>query len=344
MSQDSFIKEHLAQYGLNGFNTNHNRPRIGFPEYPCANTLQFSHRNHFLFGYNGLTFNWRKSSSCIYWTDYGRPERAPMAFFAEAVRSFQLIYERHGKFSLAYMGDLNSQFMLEAAARSGCPHEVVVMQIPGYLEIPLPKSAARSCVVEISRIEKFIFDFAEEVRCDSPLVGLRAFFALLSDLPTVFHAKFDTLVNCGFDRQAQKMAGPTQWALVDNERATAIERWLIRHDRPGVGSFFKFSPELMSAFFNDPVFAQWLRKSRAQATSEPCVQVILQRALPNFRCVNDLQTVFLARTASLQIELAKCYDKCGENWLSPLSRLAEKFAFAYEFSDEDIYGAVFSHR
>ena len=65
---DEFIAKHIKEYGLVGTNVTMN-PSKGFFKVPTR-CPSFTWENHFVYGYNGSTFNCRDSSTCMYFTDY----------------------------------------------------------------------------------------------------------------------------------------------------------------------------------------------------------------------------------------------------------------------------------
>ena len=110
---DDFIAENIERYGLTGTNVTPNPPK--YPELEGSGILFFSHENHFVWGYNGVGYNSRRSSSDIYFTDYYYGVRDKVLPLGEAlVNAAGEMHDHFGGFAVVNAGNVQSYAFAEA--------------------------------------------------------------------------------------------------------------------------------------------------------------------------------------------------------------------------------------
>ena len=221
MTKSKFIEDNIKKYGLNGTNFIHN---------PIEHTYDFSYKNqiwtrdnYLKWGYNGECYNLRKSSTCVFWVDYGKIEaEVENNWYEETTKAVSEIYDKFGKFAIQTLNK-SSQYIISAADNLGIPYEKV-------------KAVDNKDLMQ---------NFADTVKCKSPKIILSMTAELLTDLPIIYSSQSNLLLNQNYCEVKSKGVGPVNWNLVDNEKYFSINRWLMKTNRPGIPNFWKWSPELV---------------------------------------------------------------------------------------------------
>lgn len=227
---DRFISAYKPIYGLDGINTQTN-PSRNFPNYSWQNEL-FTRDNWHQFGYNGIPWSWRDSSTCAFYTNYANSIFKHRSLEEEIDNALREISARFGEVAVHQGNDPGDHLLLDGLKRTGIPHQIISWNGQGW-------------------DPEWIREFGDAVRCNDPMQAVRAAVGLKTDLPVIYSGGGIRLTNVD---QYVKDAQP-YWSLEDQEQDYAIHRWLIATGRPGVPNFWKWSPELMGAvideFFTD---------------------------------------------------------------------------------------------
>lgn len=332
-----FIDQHLRSYGLNGSEIRSKAVSapLGYQE--------FTLNNHFQFGYNAQALNKRNSYSCVYWTNYSAPRRPPQTLAREIGSALTTIYELHGPFSLPFTGSLFSYVLIEFTKKMGLPLDVVILSIDNQNEFLAKKCPApfREWVVKKEEFEQFTWDFCEATICNDPLI---AFYALLGRKSSDYHI-YDgghiRLLNTHFDIYNNQTFGPPNWFLVDNEKFTAINRYLLIKNIPGCPNFFRYTAELFSSYFLYPMMRSWLHStlSGQRAHNDPNmrndvhIQINIFRDLgvplpPNEELFYSPLSTHPQLTDNLRQDLRRCFPRADDQSLISLPKLFNKLDLA----------------
>jgi hypothetical protein len=243
---EAFYARNLGQYGINGTN-NGPDPDEGWPSHEMPLGMMLSRDNHFVWGYDRQRFNWRRNYTSVFWTDYGVPRRPVMTLREELALALREIHE-HNNGNLLTLSCTNSPFsaMVRAALEE--------------LGIPFAPWGQRDLSPGMREFEKYMETFFQTTRCVDPRVAYIAWCGEQTERFTIYDGGVIRLFNHGTD-DARNPYSPPRWALVDNERNHAIDRWMIATGRRGITSLMKWSPELMAAYLRHPIIQGLLRSN-----------------------------------------------------------------------------------
>ncbi len=358
---DNFIKLHLEKYGLNGTNTQKNPP-ANFPVWSAKTSeKQLSQITGVKFGYNGQVFNWRESSTCMFWVDYGNESGAlPTTFLSECLKAVDQIANRYSTFSIPFLGSTFSQVLLSIVSETQHNYRIT---IPACLDCPAlnfesefnskinfdRKYTTLVETIEFSEEEfvAFLREMTAEVRCADPIVAFSAFIGARSQFAQVYHSPWPEIRDENFDIVGNKAVGPSNWNVVDNESHFAIARYLLKKNKEGIHNLFYSYPNIFFAILNEAVWKQWIKKamedSDRQSSSENFLNgKFLAEYFPNlYEPTSWISGI--SHLLKFKEELLQHYPKANEAWLTPLYRLIEKRKIHYDFQlnlNESIYGLV----
>jgi hypothetical protein len=325
--------------------------RLPLPE--CRS--EFTLENHFRFGFDGEAFNNRRCGAARYWVEYGRPRRLHQGFARELERALTAIAERAGRFAIAGSAEPAMTVAAALARRLGLDALITLVEIEGdrpmAIDAGLPVERFRASFDEFAA---FAAAFATRAGCGDPWVALAAFRAALSEYPVVDELAELRVVDNGYDARRWKVVGPASLTLVDNERFTAVNRWLIAEGRDGYPSLLRWSPELMAAQLDSTPWRDWLAEAMlarhapgfayTNLAARHRLLAVVMPELPERRVLAlRHEPAFIDRMAALGRRMRRANPGCREQHHLPLHRLATQLEVHYAFSvgdDAAAYGAV----
>ena len=334
---DDFIAENIERYGLTGTNVTPNPPK--YPELKGSGILFFTDRNHFTWGYNGNTYNFRRSSSDIYFTDYFYDVKDKILPFDEAlVNAAGEMHDHFGGFAVVNSGNVQSYAFADACRRARVGFVQLVVTYDGVLPYPVD---GRVQTVTMNITERLMRDVADEV---VPWLRTRN-IGVIQDI-AIARAFTDHVVFPGslhlvnHNSVNGERVGPPNWALQDSEEDSALMRWDYFQDGPTkvMPDISRWSPELMASQLNDPLFKAWLAGTN-DSNSFMAMRSMWSGASPigpQVYAMPDWWPDVMDHIDSLHDK-----GKCNEKWYTPLPRLLEQFSIhmPYEIADES-YGTV----
>lgn len=335
---DRFIAEQIAVYGLNGTNTLKN-PDAGFPRAPVPNEstgiqLDFSFGRHFKFGYNGEVGRFRESSTCMYWTEHGRPRRAIGTILDELSLAAKEAVENYRELALVYTGSVYCQLVLKAFARSKEKLTLVVPRLADGPEIPIegPSEienelrslgfALKAATFTWNEFEAFLDRSAAEVRGTDPNILFSVFIANGRQELFIFENHLPRVVDLNFDLVQGKSVGPVNWCLEELESDMDAARSLEVLGRSGVVDFFRSTPEILPAYVNYALSGGQVSSLTSAGMPEP----------------------FREKFFGIQERLIAKSPKAREAWHTSLARLAKQWQICddrFHRMNEEHYGLVY---
>ena len=336
---DRFIAENVKQYGLLGTNIAHNEAK--YPHLSGSGNLMFSQDNHFVWGYNGNTFNNRRASTCMYFTDYLHEHKGQiMPLDVELVVAARQWYDTFGEFYVVNRGRLMDYAVVEACRTAGVKFTQLVEMLDGELLFPID---ARVNTISVNVTEQNLLDVADSVvpwlRTRSVSVIKDIFLSRVTAERMVFGSGLH-LVN--HNAVGNESVGPANWALCDAEEDTA----LLRHDFAYNGPTHVicagvWSPGMVAAQLNDHGFKAWMAgPGNHAANSFEATLQMWQRVSPMQMKAFKLPDWWW----NIQARIDELHDKgkCNEKWFTPLHRLLDRIGVRYPFSVQDeSYGTVY---
>ncbi len=361
MLADKFIKLHLEQYGLNGTNTQKNPP-AQFPVFTAPLDFKIKNNEHVNFGYNGQVFNWRESSTCMFWVDYGKFENRAGNFVSEMDRSLKIIAKNSKTFSVPFFGSNFSQILCLLLAKTSQNYKICVPActdfdalnfVEEFLALYNKSSTSYQKIEKIEfrkqEFETFLSDMTKQVRCADPIAAFSTFIGTRSAHPHIYQSPWPHIRDENFDTISGHAVGPSNWSVVDNESNFAVTRYLMKNRLDGIPNLFYSYPGILAALFNEPDWKSWLKESSSslsrQANADKFIsEKFLRTLFPEVRYSNSWAAAN-EYFENFKEELLAKYPKANEAWLTPLNRLIEKMGINYDFKfcqNEEIYGTVFS--
>lgn len=339
-----FIRANITTYGLLGAN-NALPADLRRAQLPPSEPW-FTSKEHFRFGYDGGEFNIRLCAGGRYWTDYGWTTRSPDSFRDEFNRALVEIASRHGKVSISATGGYIAQGILHAAKELDLAFEQVAIELEGYKTARLDQSIpTRLHKASWDEFTEFAYGFAERAGCADPWVALEAFHGEVAGLPHIYDGAEIRILNSSFDEDRREIVGPATWSLVDNEKFTAINRWLLAVGRPGYPQILRWSPELMAAQLTSEPWLKWLQgasrpnspEARAAWLNQAARLQLFRSAFPGAdmaldarRARGDAQLDEAMRIFARRLRRAN--PGCNTQHRIPLHRLIQRLGITFPFS------------
>jgi hypothetical protein len=255
-----FVSGQIEKFGICG--SNNAAPDDLRREALPAPSHQFTKENHFRFGFNGVAFNSRTSRSALYWAEFGKTSRPHRGFLAEVRQALSEIHETYGRLSVSNSGNPINRGLVAAAKELGLEIEQVSIQLDGHPP-PAPDEALPHRLHEKTwgDFSEFARQFGQAAGCSSPWMAFEAYHGALSDCTHLYTFNTTAVVDHNFDMTRGERVGPPNWAFVNREAMTAINRWLLASGKSGIPQFLFWSPELLAAQVDSEVARELLREA-----------------------------------------------------------------------------------
>jgi hypothetical protein len=179
--------------------------------------------------------------------------------------------------------------------------------------------------------------FAARVGCADAWIALEAFHAAATPLFHVHDGAEIKLMNHGVDPALGRVVAPADWSVVDNEKFTALDRWLIAGGRAGAVQVLRWTPELVAAQLDSAANRGWIAATarasgavgRAAWTNQVARLRLIREAFPALELAADGAAAwrdagFVERMRLLSRELRHANPGCAQQHHTPLALLAER--------------------
>lgn len=231
----------------------------------------YTYRNHFQFGYNGRPFTERSSASDRFTVAYGRCLRRPGDFHAECLRGARLVRDSTElPLTVLFSGGVESEMVVRSFLAAGIPIQVAILRFRGglnqhdihYALDYCRQAGVRPVIVDLDLLsfwENELFDYAEISHSVSPQFCTTMWLCDQVDGVPIIGGGECFLAVESFEEESD---GPkpaprsSRWFLWEREKVASWYRFFLHSDRPGLGGFFQYTPELMHAFLVD----SWTRR------------------------------------------------------------------------------------
>jgi len=258
----------------------------------------YTHKQHFKFGYNNEWFNQRTSPDDKWHVDYGSITQQPKDFKYESFRVAQLIENESMRLGLPidlmFSGGTESEMMVRSFVEQGIPVYVHIMRFKdGYNQHDIKDAEAYCEAHGIKPIyhdldildfwKNGCWDYAERTKCISPqLLSTMWLMDQLDGLPVMGSAEcylayedldkyqyYDSNVRQVIRKRIDEY--PVKpWYMHEREKIAAWYRHPMSQDRAAVPGYFQYTPEIMLAFLLDPFqqeLAQCMHRGKLSNTS-----------------------------------------------------------------------------
>ena len=253
-----FIRQHIERYGLLG--ENNVESSLGQRVPSVADDPEFTKGNHFKFGFDGGVFNGRPTRSSIYWVEYSAITRSHRSFREELRQALIDVADRVGAFSVTSSRSYIAALVAAEATQLGLPVRRIAIEIEGLRPAHLAADGeTERHTVSWDQFSAFAKEFAKCAGCSDPWIAFEAMHGHLSDLPHIYDGSEIRIENNNFDWSRRCAVGEAEWSLVDNEKFTAINRFLLEKGRLGIPQILRWSPELLAAQINSSPYRRWFQ-------------------------------------------------------------------------------------
>jgi hypothetical protein len=255
--QEAFIHKHQSAYS---YAVIAEHRKLWAVEQPTNPVPVFSVGQHNEYGYDGVPFGFRDSPNSVFYTTYGKTGRSPDPLRVEVDRALVDIANTYGVFTILADDTLFSRGMRAAAWRLGLDFEELRLDLEGHpsYEITKPVSFQRRIPVSQEEFLDHAERFGQITFCRDPLTIFWALAAERTEYPVIYPTFTPHLRNVNYDRVAKNTCGPPYWVFQESEDNYAIHRYLHAIGKPGIPSFWRYTPDLMAAFFNNKKMRQFI--------------------------------------------------------------------------------------
>jgi hypothetical protein len=335
---DQFIAKNIAEFGFRGTNLTHNEAK--HPELSGNDVLYFSKDNHFVWGYNGKSYINRRSSSCMYFTDYLKPRNTGsiLPLDATLIDVAEQLQKEFGRFSVVNRGRVEDIAFIHACYEAGVEFNQLAVE---YRDDPAYTSDYdRNDTMTIT--PDMLLDTANIVTQWLRTKSLDAIQDITIARKTTNKLVYPSRLNfVNHNFGVDTPCGPAYWALCDAEEDTALLRYGWYDEGMShitVANLATWYPSLMASQLNDPILKKCLEGDTADAHlatdrmwRSVCPTHFNQRANPEW-------------WNAVQNEINHMHDggKCNEKWYTPLHHLLDTMDISHlPPTTEEAYGTIY---
>ena len=343
-----FIAANIQTFGLNGSNVTHNTPK--HPRLLGGVPLYFSKNNHFVWGYNGNSYASRRSSSCMYFTDYLKqkftgsvlPLDRSLVDIAE-----QLVddYAAWDDVFIINRGRFEDFAFIEASKKAGTKFKQLVVRYAHeghYQSIPLDPAVPHhtfhvtpDCLLDTARV---VVPWLRTKSIDT-ILDITIARSMEFEESLIFPSKMKFVNN---NHDGIHACGPPNWALCDAEEDTALLRYRWYDETSGVNllttNLATWSPELIASQLDHPEMRRCMMSAAPDA--DGATRNMWKSVSPQKYEFTDKPDWW----ESVQEEINEMHDggKYNEKWITPLPRLLDRVGVKYPQEVIDgSYGTVY---
>jgi hypothetical protein len=341
-----FIHKNNKTYGLMGSNIQHNPPK--YQALTNGSGLGFSKDDHWAWGYNGISFNSRVSSTCMYWTDYtinGGPESDVIQSMQTAMRNALTALEqqciRHvSKLLIVNRGRMEDYAAVEQARISDIPFQQVVLNFNDKVNYSYD---GRVNTIVLDMDEQFLLETINDtvpwLRCRD--INTIINIAILNVFDVGYQVVFpNTLSLMNHNWIPSGFAGPINWALEDMEEDSALAKYIWFNERnfDCIPNLAVWSPDLMQAQLGN------IENELIDCTEQYADGIMKSKwlSLSPFKEENIESTEWLKNS---QDRINELHDggKSNEKWYTPLPALLDTLRIEHNYGKiyDEAYGSVF---
>ena len=343
-----FIASHIQEYGLAGSNTTQNDPK--YPRLQGGSPLYFSKNNHFVWGYNGQSYRNRRSSTCMYFTDYLKQKStgSVLSLDRSLVDIAEQLLDEYAAWDTVYVvnrGRFEDYATIEACKEAGTKFHQLVVKYEGespYHAIPYDSAVPHSSFYVTSdmllEVAQGVVPWLRTTSLDT-ILDITISRNMGYDESLIYPSRMK-FVNQNHD--GERACGPANWALCDAEEDTALMRysWFEGHTNISnlTANLATWSPELIASQLDHPELKNCMVGNGANAdiATENMWKSI---TFKNYECTDRPSW-----WEEVQEEIIELHDngKHNEKWFTPLYRLLDRVgvSYPYEVADES-YGTVY---
>lgn len=226
---------------------------------------QYTHDNHFKYGYNHNWFTERQSEEDVWTVEYGVCSRPVSDFKTECLNTARQIREDTDlPITICFSGGVDSEITVKSFMECGIPFKIAILQFKEGLNEHDTFYSKKFCrdhgldyqLIELDLLRFWnsdMYDYAERTKCVTP--------QLLSTMWLVDQIDDYAILGsgeCYVVKQIPKdyVPGvspyePSPWHLWEKEKIASWYRHFMISNRDGAPGFFQYNPEIMLSFLLD---------------------------------------------------------------------------------------------
>ena len=236
-------------------------------------TVQWTHRNHFEFGYDDeLKFQNRISSRQKFTFRYGSVAHRETSWRRANFEAARQIRENfQGDLWILLSGGTDSEVCARAFLEAKIPVRFASLRYEDNLnrhDLFYAEKFARSVGQELHyfdlSVREFwgssrLLDYVDPIRCVSPILACHLWLAdQVPGVPIIAQGEphLKKIISDDYVPGVSPYL-PSEWYLVESERLCSLYRHFVRKNRPAVPGFFQYTPEQIYSFcFHNPIMEE----------------------------------------------------------------------------------------
>jgi len=266
--------------------------------------FDYTHKNHFRFGYDGKWFNTPEDHHKVWQVEVGQCTKYPLGFLWECRRAARLICENNPKLvpNLAFSGGVDSEVMVRSFMAEKLPFKITIFKFENDLNLHDISFAISFCeehklYYEIKHmdVQAFwksdqFFPLADEVKCISPqLLAHLHYFGDADELLILGQGEGCVIDPLEYEyynhMRDQFVNSATRWYTIETEKNAAMYRYFLQRGQKAIPAFFRYTPELMHAFYASPAVQQLVTGDYPGHASTQTIKFDIYK-----RCFSDLRS------------------------------------------------------
>jgi hypothetical protein len=260
--------------------------------------FEYTHKNHFRFGYDGHWFATPADHHQEWQVELGQCTEIPLRFDLECRRAARLICENTPDLipNIAFSGGIDSEVVVRSFVAEKLPFKITIFKFIGDLNLHDISFAISFCeerkldyeiqymdVVSYWKTDDF-YRLADDVKCVAPqLVAQLNFFGDVDGLLILGQGEGCVFNPSEYEQFIEEHPSP-RWFTIETERNMAMHRYFIQRNEKAIPAFFRYTPELMYSLYADSTVQKLVAgKLPGHKTTETIKFNIYKKYFPDLR-------------------------------------------------------------
>ena len=231
--------------------------------------FEYTHNNHFRFGYDGEWFNLPTAYSQELRVDYGTVTELMSTFEFECRKAVRHIYDAADgtTINLSFSGGVDSEIMVRMFEKEELPFDITILKFEHDLNLHDVSFAISYCEsrglkydIKYLDVERFFrsrefMEIAERTHCISPQITTHIWLLQhMTGLPVFGCGEGGLVKAIPEDYIPGTSAYPsTKWTHPVSEKHLAMYRHCLQTGQKAVPGFFRYTPGQLYTFMNNPM-------------------------------------------------------------------------------------------
>jgi len=258
--------------------------------------FEYTHKNHFRFGYDGEWFNLPEDYHREMQIDYGQCNHPLLSFDQECRIAAGLISRNPLGLipNLGFSGGVDSEVMVRIFMEEKLPFKITILKFENDLNFHDVSFAISYCeehgldydllYLDIEAFFKSneILEIADRTKCVSPQICTHIWLLEQMDELPVFGCGEGCVIGVVPDEFAS--VAPTGWKLYESEKQLAMYRYCLQTGKSAIPGFFRYTPALLYTFMDNQIVRDMVAGKRpGELSTQVSKCKIYQSFFPNIR-------------------------------------------------------------